>query len=86
MLWLANTLSTGFTTKGVVKDDARAFQLYKRLAETGNADAQWGLGVAYLAGLGVPQNRDLAVHWYQLAARQNHKNSQETLRRLGVRW
>lgn len=43
-----------------------------RAAETGNADAQFKLGVVYHFGKGAEKNYDKALHWYRKAARQGH--------------
>jgi len=45
------------------------------LAEQGNADAQFTLGVMYDNGRGVPQDDTEAVRWYRLAADQRHQIS-----------
>ena len=39
----------------------------RRLAEQGDADAQFNLGVMYANGEGVPQDEAEAVRWYRLA-------------------
>ena len=38
----------------------------------GNANAQYLLGVAYSYGYGIPENKDKAVEFFNLAAKQNH--------------
>lgn len=57
-------------------DPEVAFADYQRDAETGDADAQHGLGEAYYYGLGVQQNYAEAVRWYRAAAEQGHGESQ----------
>jgi len=52
-----------------------------RLAEQGEAQAQFSLAMAYLNGRGVLQNFQTAYQWFDKAARQNHAESQY---RLGV--
>ena len=44
----------------------------RRLAEQGDADAQYNLGYRYVTGIGVPQDRAEAVRWLRLAADQGH--------------
>ena len=51
---------------------AEAIKWYKKAAESGNAEAQYRVGVAYADGLGVKQSRDEAIKWLTLAVDQNH--------------
>ena len=44
------------------------FEQLKQRAEAGEAEAMFNLGVCYAKGLGVVQNDEQAVHWYQKAA------------------
>ena len=46
------------------------FEETKRLAEQGDADAQYNLGLMYYRGDGATQNYAEAVRWYRLAAEQ----------------
>jgi len=46
------------------KDYATALELFRPLAEQGDAQAQYNLGVMYDTGEGVPQDYALAVKWY----------------------
>ena len=54
-----------------------------QMAESGNAEAQWALGVVYRRGEGVPRDHAEAVKWYRLAAEQGHARAQNN---LGVRY
>ena len=51
-------------------DYATAMKEWRPLAEQGNANAQYNLGVMYANGNGVPQDDVEAVKWYRLAADQ----------------
>jgi putative methionine-R-sulfoxide reductase with GAF domain len=51
----------------------------RKLAEQGDAEAQWDMGFRYHNGQGVPQDDAQAVRWFQRAADQGHVNSQATL-------
>jgi TPR repeat protein len=51
----------------------------RKLADQGDADAQWDMGYRYHNGQGVPQDDAQAVRWFQRAAYQGHVNSQATL-------
>ena len=51
-------------------------------AEQGDADAQFGLGGAYVQGTGVPQDLVEAERWFRRAAEQGHAGAQTVLREL----
>ena len=51
-------------------DFTLAFRLWRPLAEQGSAEAQLGLGVMYMDGLGEPQDDTRAARWFSLAADQ----------------
>lgn len=58
---------------------ARTPDEWRTLAEQGNADAQWNMGVRYHTGEGVPQDDAQAVQWFLRAAEQGHVVAQATL-------
>jgi TPR repeat protein len=45
-----------------------AVRLFRSLADQGDAQAQYNLGVIYAGGRGVPQNYVLAHMWFNLSA------------------
>lgn len=49
------------------EDYQRAFNIYKLLAEEGNAEAQFRLGVLYDFGSGTEQDEDKALKWFARA-------------------
>ena len=49
------------------------------LAEQGNAEAQFFLGVMYSNGFGVPQDHGKALQWYRRAAERGHESAQAKL-------
>ena len=51
---------------------AAAFEMFKLLAEHGNAEAQYHLGIMYRSGHGVPKNNATALQWYKKAAVLGH--------------
>ena len=51
----------------------------KRLALSGDAEAQNNLGLYYLVGLGVPRDYVEGVRWYRLAADQGNAAAQRSL-------
>ncbi|MGB8893911.1 MAG: hypothetical protein WCD13_06305 [Pseudolabrys sp.] len=52
------------------RDYATAVRLIRPLAEQGDANAQYNLGVFYDNGLGVPQDKVRAYMWFNLSAAQ----------------
>jgi hypothetical protein len=55
------------------------FEMALKLAEQGDAKAQYKLGYFYNAGYGVPENYAEAVKWYRKAAVQGHADAQFSL-------
>jgi TPR repeat protein len=53
-------------------DYAVAIAEWSPLAEAGDPDAAFGLGLIYDKGRGVAQDRAKAAHWYRRAAEQGH--------------
>ena len=64
---------------GVDKDLMRAFQLYSKPANKGNAYAQFWLGFMYDKGYGVTKDDSEAVKWYRKAAEQEFSVAQSNL-------
>jgi hypothetical protein len=58
------------------KDSAEAL---RKLADAGDADAQWRMGVRYHTGAGVPQDDKQAVQWFLRSAEQGNMTAQATL-------
>ena len=50
------------------QDYTEAAKWFRKAADQGNADAQYGLGLLYFKGLGVPQNYAIAHMWLNLGA------------------
>lgn len=48
----------------------------KRLDETGDAEAQYQMGLVYENGSGVKQDHAAAAEWYRKAAEQGHAIAQ----------
>jgi len=51
----------------------------RKLADQGNADAQWQMGVRYHNGENVPRDDAQAMQWFLRAAEQGHATAQATL-------
>ncbi|MEE9258500.1 MAG: tetratricopeptide repeat protein [Nitrospinaceae bacterium] len=60
-------------------DYQTALNEFKALAEQKDALGQYGLGVMYDIGEGVPQNSEEAARWYRLSAEQGHADAQNNL-------
>ncbi len=60
-------------------DYTTAVRLLRPLAEQGDAQAQYNLGVLYDNGQGVPQNSTEAVKWYSKAADQGDSRGENNL-------
>ena len=58
---------------------AQALRLWQPLAQKGNAEAQFALGLMYDKGQGVVKNDRQAAAWYQKAANQGHADAQLNL-------
>ena len=61
------------------RDYDTALKEWRPLAEQGDADAQFNLGVMYDMGLGVSQDYQEAVRWYRRAAEQGNAGAQNNL-------
>jgi len=55
--------------------DEEAVGYYRKAADQGNADGQFGLGSMYSTGEGVKKDLAAARHWISLAAEQGHKQA-----------
>jgi GAF domain/Sel1 repeat/PilZ domain len=71
--------ATGSTQNVARKKDEDSLEALRKLADAGDADAQWRLGARYHAGDGVRQDDTQAVHWFLRAAEQGHVGAQATL-------
>ena len=60
-------------------DPAMPIEEVRALAEQGDAEAQYKLGVRYDRGQGVAQDYQEALHWYRLAAAQGYSAAQYNL-------
>lgn len=53
-------------------DAAEAWFVWLRLAQAGDAEAQFSMGHLYRAGEGVPRDAAIAADWFARAAAQGH--------------
>src|SRR5215475_8061479 len=63
------------------RDYATAVRLIRPLAEQGDANAQYTLGVFYDNGLGVPQDRTQSYMWFDLSAAQGREGAAASIER-----
>ncbi|WP_277600823.1 tetratricopeptide repeat protein [Eikenella corrodens] len=77
-LLAAALLALGLS-QAVWADNASDFRQTLHLAEQGNADAQYNLGVMYDNGQGVRQDYAEAARWYRKAAEQGYAKAQYNL-------
>jgi len=81
LLWVTGAAMAGPYEDGKAAYDrgdyATAFRLWRALAEQGNAQAQYNLGVMYYKGRGVPRDYlyVFAYRWFNLAAAQGNKQA-----------
>ena len=57
-------------------DYQTAISEWQPLADEGNAEGQFGMGLIYGNGFGADLNDDLALKWYGAAAEQGHADAQ----------
>ena len=60
-------------------DYTSALQLFVPLAEGGNHDAEYSVGVMYANGRGLPQSYIEAAKWFHRAAEKGHAGAQYDL-------
>lgn len=65
--------------KGTPKSAARAFELFQKAANTGNAAAQNNLGLMYAKGEHVAASSDTAMEWFQESADLGNANGMKNL-------
>lgn len=61
------------------------FTYQKKMADYGNAEAQYKLGEMYEEGHGTVQDFDSAAEWYRKAAAQGYAPASKKLEQLGLR-
>ena len=67
-----------------VEDYETALTIWRNLADQGNSDSQYALGVAYFKGEGVARDLGKALDWFQLAA--NAGNAQAMFNLGAAHW
>ena len=77
--WLVYGVSALVLGCGALTVQAENAADYRAAAETGDAEAQFNLGLCYHYGRGVAKNLTEAVKWYRKAAEQGHVKAQANL-------
>lgn len=70
-------LATLYTT--ALKNDEKAFVMWKALADEGNVDAQYNCGLCYYNAIGTEKNADAAMYLWQAAASNGHQDAMYNL-------
>lgn len=78
----ASDLSPLLLAQNVANDYSEAIIWYRQLAEQGQADGQYYLGLMYAMGKGLPRDYKKAAMWYRKAAEQGYPDAQFDLGRL----
>lgn len=60
-------------------DSSTALREFQALAERNDAKGQFGLGIMYDLGEGVPHSSEEAAKWYKLSAEQGYPDAQNNL-------
>ena len=66
----------------VERDVYKAVDYFKVSAELGNVAGQRWLGICYLEGIGIEQNRNEAIKWLNKATEQGDEESKNILEKL----
>jgi hypothetical protein len=77
MYHIGNILTFGVETHKLSADaDVDAARWYFEAARAGHRDAQYALGLMFLAGKGVVQSQDEGIGWIRRAAALGHREAQ----------
>ena len=72
-------LSLSFGNLKAESHDKKSFGKYEKLAEQGDAEAQFNLGWMYSKGRGVLKNISKSFYWYEKSAEQGYTDAQNNL-------
>ncbi len=79
-MW-ASVLGVSLIVLASVEAESEEFSDLKQMAEKGDSEAQYKLGVLYENGEGVPQDHADAFKWYRVSAEAGFEKSRRKLRR-----
>lgn len=80
MKQLISMYATG--SEGTEEDPAQAFFWINRLAQSGDADSQYGLALLYAKGMGTPRDLSKAVYWMGQAAQNGDADAVKAVPKL----
>lgn len=63
------------TPEAFEKEERKKFEMYKKLAEAGNSDAQCSLGYCYALGMGTKADAAKAYYWRKEAAKKGNASA-----------
>lgn len=69
--------------EGVVRNPAKALELYCTAAKHGDIEAQYSLGWMYANGRGLPRDDSMAAYFFEMAAKQGDQPAQRMLAKMG---
>ena len=75
MAEVAQTYNYGDEENGIEMDLTKALYWYEKLAEKGNAIAQFNAGINYAKGAGTARNLEKAVYWMRQAAENGDEDA-----------
>jgi hypothetical protein len=85
MFQIGSAFLFGAQTAKLVDDpDREAAMWYFQAASAGHAEAQYHLGLLFLAGKGVIEDRQQATYWMQQAAAQGHAEAKKAVGSIGA--
>lgn len=67
---------------GMPRNECMSLEEFRRVAESGHADAQFQLACMLAAGRGLPADPVEALRWAEAAALQDHQAAEELVRKL----
>ena len=77
--WVPSPIASQPVTPPNQRAPAKSFEELRKLADAGDAEAQWQMGLRYHNGDGVPHDDAQAMQWFLRAAEQGHVTAQATL-------
>ncbi|MGA9415774.1 MAG: GAF domain-containing protein [Terriglobales bacterium] len=77
--WVPSPIASQPVTSTDQRPPAKSLAELQKLADAGDAEAQWQMGLRYHNGDGVPRDDAQAVSWFLRAAEQGHVTAQATL-------
>ena len=69
----------GTAAKSVADPDREAAIWYFQAASAGHVEAAYTLGLLFLAGKGVVEDRDEAIRWFRIASNKGHAEARKAL-------